>query len=471
MIDVFHWIFQTLILFYFLGLNAVYLFLNVVALVNIRRYVARRDFDVLPTAHLGLDPPLTIIAPAYDEEATIVASVQSLLQLDYAEYEIVVVNDGSGDRTLERLIEAFGLQPFPEAYRVRLPSAEIRQVYRSPQLPNLRVLDKANGGKADALNAGINASRYPLFCAVDADSILQRESLSRVVQPFLEDPYVIASGGTVRVANGCVVRDGFMVQAGLPRNLLALFQVAEYLRAFLFGRLGWSPLNAMLIISGAFGVFNKERVIEAGGYRTDTLGEDMELVVRLHRLMRLNRRLYKIVFVPDPICWTEVPEDLKTLRSQRIRWQRGLGESLWRNRALLFHPRSGLIGWLAFPFALFFEYLGPLIEIGGYLYMALALMLGNVGLSTFGAFLALSVGLGLLLSLTALLIEEVSFHVYSRPSQLLGLVCAVVLENFGYRQLASWWRLAGLVESLTRRKGAWGKMKRSGAWTQNSANS
>ena len=230
-------------------------------------------------------------------------------------------------------------------------------------------------------------------------------------------------------------------------------QTVEYLRAFLFGRMGWSPLNSMLIISGAFGVFNKERVIEAGGYRTDALGEDMELVVRLHRVMRLNRRIYRIVFVPDPICWTEVPEDLRTLRAQRVRWQRGLGESLWRNKALLFHPRSGLIGWLAFPFALFFEYLGPIIEIGGYFYMAVSLMLGNVGLETFGAFLALSIGLGLLLSLTALLIEEVSFHVYARPRQLVGLVFAVVLENFGYRQLASWWRLVGLWQGLTRRKG------------------
>lgn len=458
-------VFQFLILFYFLGLNAVYLFLNVVSLINIQGYMQRRDLDDLPTSYLGLEPPLSLIAPAYNEAATIVTSVRSLLQLNYAEFEIIVVNDGSKDNTLQVLIDAFNLVPFPEAYRVRIETQPVKAIYVSEDLPNLRVIDKANGGKADALNVGINAARYPLFCAVDADSILQRESLERVVQPFLEDPTTVASGGTVRVANGCRVEQGFMVEPGLPKNPLALLQVAEYLRAFLFGRLGWSPLNAMLIISGAFGVFKKDIVMELGGYHVGTLGEDMELVVRLHRNLRLAGKPYRIVFVADPICWTEVPEDLATLKAQRVRWQRGLGESLFRNRRLLFNRRGGLVGWLAFPFALFFEWFGPIIEIGGYLYMVMAFLLGMVSLTTIGTFFVLSIGLGILLSSTALLLEELSFHIYRRRRDLFWLLGAVIIENFGYRQLISFWRALGLMQALLGQKGAWGKMKRSASWT------
>jgi cellulose synthase/poly-beta-1,6-N-acetylglucosamine synthase-like glycosyltransferase len=358
----------------------------------------------------------------------------------------------------------FGLLPFPEAYRRQIATREIRQVYRATRFPNLCVIDKVNGGKADSLNAGINASRYPLFCGVDADSILQRDSLEKVVEPFLRDPTVVATGGTVRIANGCEVSGGFLTSVGLPKNIWALFQVVEYLRAFLFGRLGWSAINGMLIISGAFGVFRKDAVILAGGYRPDTIGEDMELVVRMHRLLRARGVPYRVEFVPDPVCWTEAPEDYKTLKNQRIRWQRGLAESLSANWGLMFSRNGGAPGWLAFPFMLAFEWLGPIVELFGYAFMVVAVLTGAVSWQAFGAFLFLAVGLGILLSASGLLLEEMSFHIYPKGKQLLLLGLVVLVENLGYRQLNTVWRLTGLYRWATQKESAWGTMKRKGTW-------
>jgi cellulose synthase/poly-beta-1,6-N-acetylglucosamine synthase-like glycosyltransferase len=285
-----------------------------------------------------------------------------------------------------------------------------------------------------------------------------------VVKPFLNDATVVATGGTVRVANGCEVSGGFLTRVGLPGNIWALFQVVEYLRAFLFGRLGWSTVNGMLIISGAFGLFRKEVVIEAGGYRPKTIGEDMELVVRMHRLLRKRRQPYRIEFVPDPVCWTEAPEDRKTLRNQRIRWQRGLSESLSANWGLMFSRNGGAPGWAAFPFMLLFEWLGPLVELGGYVFMAVAFAFGWISWQAFAVFLFVAIGLGILLSASGLLLEEMSFHIYPEPRHLAMLALIVLLENFGYRQLNSWWRLVGLYRWATEGEASWGAMTRKGNW-------
>ena len=449
---------------YFIALNVGYLTLNAFSLRALRRKGQKLFMADLPRAYSGLEPPISILVPAYNEEATIAASIRSMLQLSYAEFEIVIINDGSKDSTLDVLKREFALLPFPEAYRRQIPTQEVRQVYRSTRYPNVRVIDKLNGGKADSLNAGINISRYPLFCGVDADSILQRDSLAKVTEPFLRDPTVVAAGGTVRVANGCEVSGGFLTKVGLPKNIWALFQVVEYLRAFLFGRLGWSSMNGMLIISGAFGVFRKDAVVLAGGYRRDTIGEDMELVVRMHRLLRERRQPYRIEFVPDPVCWTEAPEDYKTLKNQRIRWQRGLAESLNANWGLPLSRNGGVPGWLAFPFMLLFEWLGPLVELGGYVFMVLAFFTGLISWQAFGAFLFVAVGLGILLSASGLLLEEMSFHIYPRGKQLMMLGLVVILENFGYRQLNSVWRLIGLWRWAMQKESTWGTMKRKGTW-------
>lgn len=447
-------------LLYFVALTALYLCLNVVAFRVISRSMHYRNLDEGVSLYTGFELPITLLVPAYNEEATIANSVHSLLQLSYPEFEVVVINDGATDATLQVLIEEFSLQPVPEAYRIQIPTQPIKTVYRSTRYHNLRVVDKQNGGKADALNAGINCARYPLFCGMDADTILPRDSLFRIVRPFLEDRRTVAVGGIVRIINGCEVRDGNLVKTALPRNWLALFQIMEYLRAFLFGRMGWESTNGILIISGAFGLFRKEAVISVGGYRHNSIGEDMELVVRIHRIFSAQRRPYRVHFIPDPICWTEAPEDLKTLKNQRVRWQRGLAESLWMNKGLLFAKNSGVAGWLAFPFMFFFEMLGPLIELTGLILMIVIYCLGLMEFYAFAAFMILVLGLGLLLSCVALLLEEMSYRIYRRPSDLLRLFLAAVIENFGYRQLNSYWRLIGLLKWLFRTESKWGVMKR-----------
>jgi cellulose synthase/poly-beta-1,6-N-acetylglucosamine synthase-like glycosyltransferase len=457
--------FQWLFIFYFISLNLGYIGLNVLSIISISGYMKRRGPAFLSSFYPGFEPPITVVVPAYNEMATIPDSIRSFLQLHYSQFEIVVVNDGSSDDTLATLTREFSLVPFPEAYRVRVATKPVRGIYLSTIHSNLRVVDKENGGKADSLNAGVNASRYPLFCAVDADSILQTDSLQRVVQPFIEDRNTIASGGTIRVANGCKVDHGFLLSVGLPGNLLALFQIVEYIRAFLFGRLGWSPLNALLIISGAFGLFNKERVIEAGGFRSDTIGEDMELITRLHRINRIKGREYKITFVPDPICWTEAPEDIRTLINQRIRWQRGLSESLFSNIGLLFHPRGGAVGWIAFPFFLIFEWFGPIIEIAGYIFTIVALPLGLIKPPIAAIFFLVSIGFGVMLSTTALLLEEMSFHLYAKPRHFATLMFVAVIENFGYRQFNALCRIWGIARFLSGKKGGWGAMRRTAGWT------
>ncbi len=455
---------QWFFLFYFIAVNGGYLMLNVLSFVSLRRHLDAQTLADLPRAYSALKPPISLLVPAYNEAPTIAASVRSLLQLAYHEFEIIVINDGSKDETLDELQREFDLIPFAEAYWRKLPAQPIRGIWRSARHPNLRVIDKENGGKADSLNAGINAARYPLFCAVDADSILQRNSLQLIVEPFVEDARTIAAGGTIRVLNGCEVSGGFLTSVGLPRKPLALLQIVEYLRAFLFGRLGWSPLNAMLVISGAFGLFRKSSVIEAGGYRTDTVGEDMELVMRLHRMHRKQRIPYRIVFVPNPVCWTEAPETLRVLRNQRTRWQRGLSESLMMNFSLLFNPRGGWVSWLAFPFTLLFEWIGPIIEVTGYVFMIVGFALGKISLPAFLAFTLVAIALGILLSISALLMEEMSFHLYPRFRQLLILFLMTIIENFGYRQLTLFWRLRGLLQWLFGTQAKWGTMTRSASW-------
>ena len=449
---------------YFVLLNSGYLGLNLLSLVALRRRTEEIVLDELPQVFSGHEVPISVLVPAYNEEATICSSIRSLLQLSYPEYEVIVINDGSKDGTLDALRAAFDLEAFPEAYYAQIRTSEVRSVWRSRRYANLKVIDKQNGGKADALNAGINASRYSLVCGIDADSVLERESLHRVVQPFLRDSRVVATGGTVRVANGCVIESGHLREVGLPHKLLGLFQVVEYLRAFLFGRLGWSAISGMLIISGAFGLFRKDAVISVGGYRPNTIGEDMELVVRMHRVLRERGTPYRIEFLPDPVCWTEAPEDLKTLRNQRIRWQRGLSESLAANWRLVFSRRGGVPGWIAFPFMAAFEWMGPVLELTGYAFMITAYLLGGISWSAFASFLFVALGLGIMLSVSGLMLEELSFHMYPKRSDLAKLLGICVLENFGYRQLNSWWRLEGLLRWAFNTRSSWGVMKRSGSW-------
>jgi cellulose synthase/poly-beta-1,6-N-acetylglucosamine synthase-like glycosyltransferase len=409
-----------------------------------------------------LTPPVSVLAPAFNEEANVVENVRSLLMLDYPLFEVVLVNDGSSDRTLGRLIDAFDLRRSARSFERTLRCKPIREIYESPTYPNLVVVDKVNGGKADALNAGLNLSLYPIFCAIDADSILEPDALLRLVRPFVDAPGVtIAAGGVVRVANGCDIHGGRVHAVRLPRRALPLIQIVEYLRAFLFGRMGWSTGNSLLVISGAFGLFDKKAAVLAGGYATDSVGEDMELVVRMHRYRRERREAYQIGFVPDPICWTEAPESLRVLRRQRTRWQRGLIDTLLRHRSMIGRPRYGTVGMVSLPGFLVFEMISPLVELSGYVLLPLLWAAGLLSLSLAGTFFVLAIMYMVLVSALAILLEDLAFRRYSSVKDLARLLVAAVLENFGFRQLTVWWRVRAFAEYL-RGDLSWGAMERRG---------
>ncbi len=453
---------QWVFLAYFVGINLGYLTQNIIAAHGIRRYLQTSEQHAAENIFSALDIPISLVVPAYNESASIITSVKAMLQLEYPQYELIVVNDGSTDDTLQKLIDEFGMQKFPEAYRARVDCKPVKGVYRSTRVANLRVVDKVNGGsKADASNAGINICRYPLVCVVDADSVLQPDSLRRVVRPFLEDPTTVAVGGTVRIANGCTVRQGFLEKVGLPGNFLALVQVVEYLRAFLFGRMGWSPINGLLIISGAFGLFHKETLVEAGGYNPEAVGEDMELVLRLHRLMKEKRKPYRITFVPDPVCWTDAPENYRDLKGQRVRWQHGLGQAFALNRSLMINPRGGTVTWVAIPFYVVFELLGPILEVAGYIFIIICGLMGWLSWPEAGIFLGLAIGLGVMLSTSAIMLEEFSFHMYPKFGQLALLYFIAIVENFGFRQLTAIWRFQGLIRWLSGSEHKWQTITRS----------
>ena len=452
------------LLFYVVAHTVSCLILNVLAIRAVRRHLKSQTGLLDPLAISGFEPPISIIVPAYNEATTIVSTVRSAMQLAYPEFEIIVVNDGSKDATLDAMVTAFNMREFPEAYRVRLASAPMRSIWHTSQHGNLRVVDKNNGGKADAINAGINAARYPLICVVDADTILMRDSLLRIVQPFIDDPTTVACGGTVRIANGCRVEEGQLVEVGTPTSWLPLFQVMEYLRAFLFGRMGWSEVNGLLIISGAFGVMRKDIVIDAGGFLVDTIGEDMELVMRLHRHMKASGKPYRITFVPDPVVWTEAPESIAVLKNQRIRWQRGLCESLWKNRGLFTMKNGGVAGRLAFPFFVLFELASPVIELIGYVLTTWFVLTGRIDLMVAFWFAATCIAFSMLLSIVTLLLDEFAYHTYPRIADMLLLLGVAFLENFGYRQANAVWRLWGMAKWITGRPATWGAMHRSGSW-------
>jgi len=454
--------FDLLLLAYFLAINTIYLAFSVVAYVELRnhrkRWTARELGAVMRSP---ATPGISILVPAYNEAANVTESVRSLLFLNYPQYEVIVVNDGSKDDTLDLVVEPFELVRAPVSYEEAVPTRTVRGVYRSISGQELTVIDKENGGKADAINAGINAARYPLVCVIDADSVLEEHSLTRAVLPIIEQPRTIAVGGIVRVANGCTIDHGRVVAIGLPKSHLARFQVVEYLRAFLAGRVSLSLVNGLMIISGAFGVFSRKAVVEVGGFRQDTVGEDMEMVARLHRLYRERGERYRIVFQPDPVCWTEAPESIRTLARQRDRWQRGTLQVLSYHWRMLLNPRYGVLGLLVMPYYVIFEGIGPIIELLGYVLTILAVAFQLIDWRFAWLLFLAAVVYGAMISLASIILEEVSFRRYPRLSDLLWLAFYGVLENFGYRQLSTWWRVRGVFRFLKGERG-WGDMTRKG---------
>ncbi|MEX1010997.1 MAG: glycosyltransferase [Balneolaceae bacterium] len=447
---------------YFVVVNGSYILLILLSYFQTKR--SREKVDIYELSGLfgtNLYRSVSILAPAYNEEANIIESTRALLNLQFPDYEVIVINDGSTDSTLEKLIDSFELAEMDRHVPKSIDCKPIRRVYGSRKHPNLVVVDKENGRKADALNAGINVSRKELFCAVDSDSLLEADVLKKMLISFMEDDETIAVGGVVRVANGCTFRHGVVEKVETPKSFITRIQAVEYLRSFLFGRAGWDYFDCLLIISGAFGIFDREAVIRVGGYLHDTVGEDMELVVRMHRFYRENEIPYRIRFMPEPVCWTEVPDDWTTLSRQRNRWQRGLADTLMRHRVMLFRPRYGRLGFLAMPFFLFVELLSPIIELFGYIIFTVSLLLGAINFTFFMLYFIACVFLGVIMSVIAVLLEEMTMRRYDRMKDVLVLVIHAFLENFGYRQLHAWWRFKGLIDYMKGRK-EWGDMARSG---------
>lgn len=463
LLDFIYW-FNYFILGYYTVANGVYLLLLAVAVWLIAAHLFRLNYGrYQESIHPSVAPPISVIIAAYNEESTIIDSVRSLTLLNYPDYEIIVVNDGSTDSTLERLIEGFSLQRRNIIYRALIPTAGVKWFYINPEMPNLVVVDKAHAGKADSLNVGINVSRSPYFCSVDADSILEKDALLRLMRPIIESPdRVRATGGIVRIVNGSVVDRGRLEEVRLPKDSLSRMQVVEYIRSFLFGRAGLSALNSLLVISGTFSMFHKRTVQAVGGYNSRTVTEDMELVVRLHKYLLDGKQQYHVSFVPDPICWTEAPRDFAMLRRQRRRWHLGLAESVYMYRKMLFRPRYKWVGFFALPYQLFIELLGPVIEFLGYFVVTASFILRIVNLEFFLLFLTMAILVGVFFSTGAILLEEITYRRYKKLNDLFTLLLYGVLENFGYRQLVAYWRTAAVCKFLFSKDKRWEVVRKSG---------
>ncbi|MFC1481757.1 HEAT repeat domain-containing protein [Candidatus Neomarinimicrobiota bacterium] len=455
--------------YYFASTNGINLLLLLFSLIGVVQQANYWRVKKLTTMFKNrMLPSITIIAPAYCEEASILESTNSLLNLQYPDYELIVVNDGSGDQTLNSLIDYYHLERVDYVIDTKIETMPVRGVYINKALPKLKVVDKTNGGKADSLNVGINISNKEYFCGIDADSLLESDALLKVTSPILDsDEESIASGGNILPVNGCAVDKGMLTSIGMPTNQVARYQTIEYLRAFMAGRVGWSYINSLLIISGAFGLFKKDRVIEAGGYLTsmgqfqkDTVGEDMELVVRLSRHMRSNKIKHRIHYAYNANCWTEVPEDMDILGRQRDRWHRGLIDILIFHRKLLFNPNFGRVGLVAMPYFFIFECIGPLFEVQGYVMVILAAILGllNAKLALF--LFVTAILMGVVVSVFSLLMAGEIVYKF-RKREILMMIFYAIIENFGFRQISSFWRFTGFINSMKRPKG-WGKMVRKG---------
>ncbi len=442
------------LILYFLVINTIYLCLLIIGGFTVFGFFKRRPFagyDVIESSQFT--QPVSIIVPAYNEATGIVDSVRSLLELDYPEYELIVVNDGSTDDTLSQLRQAFGLRRVDRVYRRALRTKRLLGFYASPAYPTLTVVDKEQGGKSDALNVGVNIAHYPLVCTIDADTVLERRSLVRIVKPILEDPLrTIAVGGIVRVANGCRITRGVVEQIRAPRDVISGIQVVEYLKGFLVGRPALSALNALLIVSGAFGLFRKQSVIDVGGFSDSTITEDLEMIVRLHRYHREHDRPYRIVFIPDPVAWTEVPRSIIGLVRQRIRWHIGMAQTFSTHREMFFRARYGAgVGLFAVPHFVIFESLGSIIEVVGYVTLALGLALSIVNAEIFWYFMLASVVYGMFISVGAVLLEEFSYNRYETWGDFALLVLYALIENLGIRQILSFARAYAIVAWLTGR--------------------
>ncbi|MGJ3237735.1 MAG: glycosyltransferase family 2 protein [Anaerolineae bacterium] len=457
-----YYFFQYTIVLYTLFVALIYaltIYLGVRAIIPYYTRLTRRSLESILQRDLYI--PISILVPAYNEEQSIVASVRSFLTLHYPQFEVLVMVDGATDQTLNRLIEAYELYESAYPYHESVQTQPIKRLFRSTRYPNLIVGEKANGGKGDAMNAGLNLAKYPIVCAVDADSLLDVEALLRAARLFLEDEEIVGVGATIRPLNGATIENGKIIELNLPDNWLARMQILEYSRAFVSGRSGWARMNALMIISGAFGLFRREMMLTLDGWSSETITEDIELMIKIHRYHRDRNLPYRIDFIPEPLCWTEVPEDLTSLRKQRNRWHRGLFEVLWMHRDMAFNPRYGIIGMLAIPYYWLVEGLSPVIEMLGYIFILVAVYLGIIAVDVALSLAVFALLYGVMISQIAMGVESLLVYRYNKLSARLILTALSVLEFIGYRQILLFERFVATFQ-VQSKQGQWGKMRRTG---------
>lgn len=458
--------FEVGILVFSISILTSYLILATISAREIIFYIKKNSFvDFKSILSSTISPSVSLLAPAYNEGKTIVENVRSLLSLHYSNYEVLIINDGSKDDSLQQLIDNYELEKVNFFVDEKVPAKKVLGVYKSknPAFFKLTVVDKQNGGKADALNVGINVAKYDIVAAIDVDCIIEDDALLKMVKPFLEETEkkTIATGGVVRIANSCEVRLGRITKIRLPEKFLPRIQVLEYMRAFLLGRMAWSKLDGLLLISGAFGMFDKQTVINVGGYNHKTVGEDMELVVRMRMYMHEQNLPYRVAFIPDPLCWTEAPETWKILGRQRNRWTRGTAETLTLHKKLFFNSRYGILGMLSFPYWFFFEWLAPLIEFTGFMFFLYLVVTHQVYWMFFLCLLGVVYCFALFLSTIAILSEEISFHQYKKTSEMLKLIGTAMVEPLFFHPITVYWAIKGNID-LIRGKKSWGEMSRTG---------
>jgi cellulose synthase/poly-beta-1,6-N-acetylglucosamine synthase-like glycosyltransferase len=443
---------EPIILGYFLAMNSVYVFLLAASAVAI--YLRQRELNVEnlnPILRSDSLPPITFIVPAFNEAKSIVFTLHNLMNLHYRYKEIILVNDGSSDQTMDALKDAFDLVKVPAAYPQSIHTRPIRAFYQSRTYENLFVIDKENGGKPDALNAGINACSSPFFIALDADTLVDNNFLNSLIRPILMNPETIVAGASVRVANGCKIELNRIVTYDTPRDFVTGIQSVEYLRAFSLGRLGWEYLGGNLIVSGAFGIFQKEAALKVHGYDVETVGEDMDIIVRLHCYMTEHRLPYKITYIPDPVAWTEVPDNFRTLEKQRERWHRGLVQCLWRNKKMFFNPRYKALGLFVFPFFVLGDAISPLIELIGYCICIAGFWFGLIDVDFFALFFLSAWGFTTVMTLLCIFMEEVTYRQYATIRSVFMMIFCAFLESFGFRQMTVLWRVKAVFRSMKRK--------------------
>lgn len=443
-----------------------YMLIGLLSIGETNRYMHKNkitDYRLLASSPHA--PSVSILAPAYNEGATIIENVRSLLSLYYSNMEVIIINDGSKDDCLQKLIDGYELEKIEYHIQYTIATKEVRGIYKSRNAAYKRlvVVDKVNGGKADALNVGINISANDYIVCIDVDCILEQDAILKMIKPFLEetDKRIIATGGVVRIANSCEVQDGRLVKVHLPENYWARMQSLEYIRAFILGRMAWARLNGLLLISGAFGAFDKRIAILAGGYDHKTVGEDMELVVRMRRYMEEAKQPYRVAYIPDPLCWTEAPTSTKILGRQRNRWTRGTIETLKFHKVMFFNPRYRLIGMLSYPYWFFFEMLAPVIEFFGFVVFLILSILGLINFYTFLALLLFIITFGYLYSAFAAYMEVATYNMYRRRTDMMKLLLTALTEPFVFHPFGVWSAIKGYVD-IIRKKNSWGEMTRQG---------